>query len=115
MVSIDYYLQDQRKICGRAAASRKYYEIFLVEEEEENRNCRKKTLSMENADKVRLQFTWQPEAARLSLIIRSARELALSTSSWTQSGGRGQSRGSWKKDRNKRRAFTMVLIKAGNC
>ena len=62
MVSIDYYLQDQRKICGGAAASRKYYEIFLVEEEED-RNCRKKTLSMENADKVRLQFTWQPEAA----------------------------------------------------
>ena len=62
MVSIDYYLQDQRKSCGGAAASREYYEIFLVEEE--NRNQRKKTLSMENADKVILHFTWQPEAAR---------------------------------------------------
>ena len=34
------------------------YNIFLVEEEEEeNRDCRKETLSMENADKVRMHFT----------------------------------------------------------
>ena len=35
------------------------YNIFLVkeeEEEEENRDCRKETLSMENADKVRMHF-----------------------------------------------------------
>ena len=65
---------------------------------------------MENADKVRMHFI-----PGVTLIIRSDRGSALSTSSWIQSGGRGQNREKRRRNRNKRKSFITELIKAENC